>query len=171
MDAGNDTTLFVIGAVLLGIGLALVIAEIFLGVAVVGIAGAVALIVGAILFIDNAPVDSGDAPLWTLSTIVAVAVVIVGGISILVLRDRRRPARDRTWDVAAIVGKAGIAKSALDPDGTVLVASELWSARAAGTDIAKDAQVRVVEVEGMTAVVEPVEPGPQPDAPTETAPS
>ena len=157
MDSGNDTALFVIGAVLLGIGLALVISEIFLGVAVVGIAGVIALIVGAILFIDNAPVESGDAPLWTLSTVVAVAVVIVGGISILVVRDRRRPARDRSWEADAIVGKVGTAKSAVDPDGTIVVSSELWSARTDGPHIAKDAQIRVIKIDGMTALVEPVE--------------
>ena len=154
MEADNDTTLFVIGAVLLGIGLALVVAEIFLGVAVVGILGAVALIVGAIFFIDNAPAGSSEAPYWTIGTIVAVIVVIVGGLSLLVLRDRRRPSRRRTWSADSIVGQEGTAKSALDPEGTVLVASELWSARAAAGGIEKDAPIRVVAVEGMTAVVE-----------------
>ena len=157
MEAGNDTTLFVLGAVLLGIGLALVVAEIFLGVAVVGILGAISLVVGAIFFIDNSPADSSDAAYWTIGTIVAVVVVIVGGLSLLVLRDRRRPSRPRTWSASAIVGKPGTAKSALDPDGTVLVSSELWSARAAEGEIAKDAAIRVIAVEGMTAVVEAVE--------------
>ena len=157
MDAGNDTTLFVLGAVLLGVGLALVIAEIFLGVAVVGILGAISLIVGAIFFIDNSPADSADAAYWTIGTIVAVVVVIVGGLSLLVIRDRRRPSRPGTWSAAAIVGKPGTAKSALDPDGTVLVSSELWSARAADGEIAKDAAIRVIAVEGMTAVVETAE--------------
>jgi len=48
-----------------------------------------------------------------------------------------------------------VAKTDLEPYGTVLVHGELWEARA-GQQIAKGTRVRVREVEGLTLVVEPV---------------
>ncbi len=57
-----------------------------------------------------------------------------------------------------LVGKRGVAEGPLVPWGTVRIGPELWRAECApGTErIAAGAPVRVVAVEGLTAVVEPL---------------
>ena len=56
-----------------------------------------------------------------------------------------------------LVGKRGVAETELAPHGTVRIRAERWRASCAlGVErIAAGASVRVVEVEGLTAVVEP----------------
>lgn len=56
-----------------------------------------------------------------------------------------------------LVGKLGAADGELAPEGAVLVRAERWRARCAPgvARIAAGARVRVVGVEGLTAVVEP----------------
>jgi membrane protein implicated in regulation of membrane protease activity len=56
-----------------------------------------------------------------------------------------------------LVGKRGVAETELAPGGTVQIGAERWRATCAASveRIAAGAAVRVVEVEGLTAVVEP----------------
>ena len=64
----------------------------------------------------------------------------------------------------SIVGKRGVMTTAIEPggSGTVRVGSgEFWTARAmySGDEIGKGAKVRVLDTDGLTALVEPVENG------------
>ena len=52
-------------------------------------------------------------------------------------------------------GAEGVVRDALDPEGYVFVAGELWHARSLNGAIPVDSQVRVVDVEGLTVIVEP----------------
>ena len=56
-----------------------------------------------------------------------------------------------------LVGKRGVAETELAPHGTVRIRAERWRATCAlGVErIAPGAEVRVVEVEGLTVIVEP----------------
>ncbi len=54
-------------------------------------------------------------------------------------------------------GLHGEVRSALTPDGFVFIAGELWHARTLGDDIPVGTMVRVIDVEGLTALVEPAE--------------
>lgn len=56
-----------------------------------------------------------------------------------------------------LVGRRGVAETELAPGGTVRVGAERWRATCAGgvECIAAGAPVRVVEIDGLTAVVEP----------------
>ncbi len=56
-----------------------------------------------------------------------------------------------------LVGRRGVAETELAPGGTVCVGAERWRATCTGgiACIAAGAPVRVVEVDGLTAVVEP----------------
>jgi membrane-bound serine protease (ClpP class) len=66
-----------------------------------------------------------------------------------------------------VIGQTGVVQRDLDPDGVVQVASEEWSARSTGGRIPKGRPVRVVDVDGLRLVVEPVKrhapatPGPE----------
>jgi membrane-bound ClpP family serine protease len=55
-----------------------------------------------------------------------------------------------------LVGKHGVADTELAPEGTVRIRAERWRARCApgAEPIPAGASVRVVEVEGLTAIVE-----------------
>ncbi len=61
-----------------------------------------------------------------------------------------RPAHD----LEGLVGKVGEARTAIDDDGSVFVAGEMWSARSGGDSIPVGSHVRVVRREGFTLVVE-----------------
>jgi membrane protein implicated in regulation of membrane protease activity len=54
----------------------------------------------------------------------------------------------------ALVGSLATASDRLDPDGYVRVGHELWRARVRGGAAEKGAPVRVLEVRGLTLVVE-----------------
>ena len=59
-------------------------------------------------------------------------------------------------DPSAVMGLIGEARSDLDPNGSVYVGGELWTARA-DQRIPAGAAVRVVERDGLILTVEPVE--------------
>jgi membrane protein implicated in regulation of membrane protease activity len=61
---------------------------------------------------------------------------------------------------ALLVGKTGVARERIDPSGYVRVGAELWRAELAPGCAAIDtgAHVRVLEVQGLTLIVDPVEP-------------
>ena len=61
-----------------------------------------------------------------------------------------RPAHD----LEGLVGKVGEARTAIDDDGSVFVAGEMWSARSGSNSIPVGSHVRVVRREGFTLVVE-----------------
>jgi membrane protein implicated in regulation of membrane protease activity len=56
-----------------------------------------------------------------------------------------------------LVGKRGVAETELAPEGTVRIGAERWRAACAPgvAPVAAGEAVRVVEVEGLTAIVEP----------------
>jgi membrane-bound serine protease (ClpP class) len=68
---------------------------------------------------------------------------------------RSQVAATRTGE-QGLVGKIGVVRQALDPEGKVFVHGELWKAVAA-EPIADGRQVRVTRVEGLTLTVEPAD--------------
>lgn len=63
------------------------------------------------------------------------------------------PANDR------LTGALGIARETLDPTGYIMVGSELWRAELAvgAESVSAGTEVRVVKIQGLTLLVEPVE--------------
>jgi membrane-bound serine protease (ClpP class) len=57
-----------------------------------------------------------------------------------------------------LIGQVGEAKSVIHQDGNIYVAGELWSARSNG-EIPAGSQVRVLQRDGFTLVVEKIDPG------------
>jgi len=133
------------GLALMALGIALLMAELFTpGFGVLGVGGVVAFILGGILLTSNQePYLRASVPLVVvlgLSTGAFVLLALGAGIR----AQRSRPVSGRE----ALVGAVGVAKTDLDPQGTVLVAGEDWTAEAEGPVRAGE-RVRVVTVKGL----------------------
>ena len=153
------------GITLLVIGLGLLAVEVFVaGFGVFGIGGIISIILGGLLLIGDPSVDAPAVSLWALAAVGVAAAAIVGGIGLLLLNDRRKPPAGDTWTGSRIVGRGGVAHSPIAPDGTAIVESELWSARSSAGPIPKGTPIRVIELDGMTAVVEAAAPIPVDDS-------
>ena len=127
------------------------------GFGVFGIGGIIALILGGLLLMsDSSAPDAESVSLWVLGVVGAVVGAVILGLWLLIANDRRKRRPPPTTN-ERIGGKTGIVRTRLDPDGTVMVASELWSARSAsGLAIPEGTEVLVVGVEGLCALVEPL---------------
>lgn len=140
------------GLLLILFGLVLLVAEIkVVSHGVLTIGGVVAIVLGSLLL-----VNTSELPLrvsWTviLPVVAATAGMFVLAISAGVRAQLRRP----TTGAAGLLDAAGVARTALEPEGEVLVQGELWRAVAVGGgSIPAGAPVRVVGVEGLTLRVE-----------------
>ena len=146
------------GAVLLLLAAGLFAAELFVAShGVLAAAGATALVAGGLLLFDT----GSDA----LRVSVPIAVAAGAGLGLFTLfalgkalRLRRLPSRGGSQD---LVGHTGTVRVALDPLGQVLVAGELWRARAdSDAPLPAGARVRVLRVDRLTLTVEPDEKEP-----------
>ncbi len=96
------------------------------------------------------------------TAIVAVVVILIV-IGVIRAVMRRRGANEDAFGAGGTssvpVGSIGVAKTALDPSGVVLVVGEQWTATPRGGGrIDAGTKVRVVGQDGLTLVVQP-EPG------------
>ena len=147
------------GIALIVLAIVLFAAEIFVaGFGVLGIGGIVALILGGLILMSDTSFDAEEVSLWGLIVVGGAAVVVVGGIGLLLAIDRRKPKWEPSGSGVTIVGHEGTAHTTISGSGTVIVDSELWSARAVRGLIPRDTPVRVVGMDGLTVVVEPTEP-------------
>jgi membrane-bound serine protease (ClpP class) len=119
------------------------------GVLTVG--GIISMIIGALLLVD-APIPEMRVHLITaLSVSIPVGLITVFLITIG-LRARRRKAATGTQ---GLMGRTGIARTPLTPEGKVFVHGELWNA-IASTNVGVGEEVVVREVDGLTLYVDPV---------------
>lgn len=89
--------------------------------------------------------------------LIGCGVAIVVGVSLLVLalwRHKRAGAGEIN-----LIGESGLVETKLEPEGTVIVAGELWRARSSdGASIGIRTRVRVIGMQGHLVVVELSEP-------------
>jgi membrane-bound serine protease (ClpP class) len=117
---------------------------------VLAIGGVVAMILGSLMLYD-APTPALRVSWWVLLPTVAVTagmfiVVLAAGVRALT----RRP----TEGAAGLIGMTGVVRSAVDPQGQVLVNGELWRAVTDGGPIGEGEHVRVLAVDGLTLTVD-----------------
>lgn len=146
------------GIALMVLAIILLIAEVFVaGFGFLGIGGIIALVLGGLLLIGDASVDAEKVSVWALIVGAGLIGLVVFGLGTLIAVDRRRP-RWSFQGPRGIVGKEGHAHNTLSPEGTVMVDAELWSARAAaGVEITEGATIKVIGMDGLTAIVESTE--------------
>lgn len=152
--------LLAVGLVLLAVDLAVA------GLGALTAAGAVALAVGSFLLFD-APPPLRLSP-WLIAVVVLASLVFFVVVMTTVLRAQAGPA---VADAEELVGKLGVVRSMLNPEGHVFVDGALWRARApdtgpgTGGKVRTGTAVRVVGVrDGLTLEVEIVEGDVEPSA-------
>ncbi len=98
---------------------------------------------------------------WDLSPRLAAAFLAIWVLKDLALYPLvRRAYEPRSGGGAdALLGAFATARDRLDPEGYVRVGHELWRARVRGGPVEKGGTVRVVEVRGLTLLVESAETG------------
>jgi membrane-bound serine protease (ClpP class) len=144
------------GLLLILFGIALLVAEIkVVSHGVLAIGGIVAMSLGSLMLFDAPEIDVRVSWWVVLPTVGATAgvflVVIATGVRALAARS--------PLGAPALVGQTGVARSALEPEGQVLVQGELWRAVARAGPVQAGERVRVAAVNGLTLTVERVEEG------------
>lgn len=87
-------------------------------------------------------------------SVVGMALAMLGGMPAMVRSRFSTPTIGREW----MIGENGVARSAIDPDGTVVVREAPWRARTnRATPIRAGEAVRVAAIEGLVLEVEPLE--------------
>jgi membrane-bound serine protease (ClpP class) len=113
-----------------------------------GTAAAVCFVVGAMLLIDNRTSVVIPQPLFV--GVGGAGIVLVAAVTVIALRVRRVPPHVPS----RVIGEVGIALSDVDPQGTVRVFGEEWTATSSGP-IQAGSPVLVVGEHGLKLRVEP----------------
>jgi membrane-bound serine protease (ClpP class) len=123
------------------------------------IAGLICFVFGSLLLYSPTGSPSPTLPEVSIATPVLVGAVAIGaGFSLLVVRTALRMAgRAPITGSQRLRGATGIAHSSLDPDGTVHVAGQVWSAHLRAGRIDPGQPVRVVGRKGLVLEVEPAD--------------
>jgi membrane-bound serine protease (ClpP class) len=132
-----------IALILLAVGL--FIAEYFttsFGLLTAG--GVIALVIGSLILFSHSPGIEVDKRLIAGVTagVTAFAIFVVGAI----IRGQRRR---KATGAEGMIGTIAIARTPLDPTGTVLVQGELWTAASEGGKVSPGEEVIISRVEGL----------------------
>jgi membrane-bound serine protease (ClpP class) len=117
------------------------------------LAGIVSLLLGSLMLFESA-----DPALRLSWRVILPTVAMVSGFFVFVagLVFRAQVSAPRTGD-RGLIGEVGVVRQALAPRGKVFVHGELWNARAA-VALPEGVPVRVVGLEGLTLIVEALQP-------------
>jgi membrane-bound serine protease (ClpP class) len=139
------------GLALLLVGVAMLVAEAFLPTfGVLGVGGLVAFVLGSLFLFDTE--RTGLAVARGLVAGAAGALALAGLIvGTLVWRSQRRPA---SGGREGMLGEIGVARQRLDPEGTVFVRGEYWTATSDETVQAGES-VEITGIEGLRLRVRP----------------
>ncbi len=139
------------GLALILVGLALIVGEALMpSFGILGMGGIVAFVIGSVMLMDA---DNLRISLPLIGGIALVAAIFMLWTLTRFMGLRRRPVRTGHEQ---LLGSHGRVLKSFEGRGHVRVKGERWNARSA-TPLRKDQVVEVVEVDGLTLVVEPVE--------------
>jgi len=149
------------GLGLIILGIAFMVGEAFVpSFGALGIGGLIAFVIGSIILLDTDVMGRGIA--WPL---IATFALLNAGFFMVVLgmavKARRRAV---VSGIEQMIGSRGVAVEDFDGDGHIRVHGEIWSAQSAHP-VRKGEHVRVVALEGLTAIVEqPTQQGSKEDS-------
>jgi membrane-bound serine protease (ClpP class) len=123
------------------------------GVEALTFAGVGTLIAGA-LILFNVPAGSPYGRI-SVPLVVATSLAIGAFFAFIVAKGLRAQRARPATGVELLIGRLGVVRTPLDPEGTVWVAGELWTAGAEDGPLAEGEQVEVVAVEGLRLRVRP----------------
>jgi membrane-bound serine protease (ClpP class) len=141
------------GLALVALGVGMIIAEFFFpAFGSLGLGGLVAFVVGSLILFDT------DTPGMNIGLPLIAAVATVGGLVILAMawiagRSLRRPV---VTGVQAMVGETAEVYEDFAGKGRVRYGGELWNASSGLAAVRAGQRVRIVKVDGLTLLVEPV---------------
>ena len=124
---------------------------------VVTIAGLIPFILGSLLLFTPFRPDSPAAPelrvsLWLILLMAGLIVFFSLIILRAILQASKRPPQT---GAESLIGKTGTSETPLNPDGTVRVEHQTWSATSIGGEVEKGQPVRVESVSGVRLMVAP----------------
>jgi membrane-bound serine protease (ClpP class) len=142
------------GLALIVVGFALILAEAFVpSFGALGIGGIAAFVFGSIMMFD-----SGIPGFGISKTFVFSFAIVAGGLMFLLvtfmLKLQRRGA---VSGKGSIIGGVGTAMQTFTGEGKIWLEGEAWAA-VSSEPVKKDQQVRVRAIDGLTLLVEPIEP-------------
>lgn len=149
----------IFAVVMIVLGIALLIAEVFTPTyGVLGVGGMISIILGIVFL----PVEPLVASNWLVQfRLMAVGIGIVGSIFLLAViagisKLRRLPAKRGFGE---FTDEFGIVMEDLDPEGYIQINGELWMAKGRNDDISIPAgtRVKIIERQQMIFIVEPAE--------------
>ncbi len=148
-----------VGVTLIILGIALITAEMFLpSFGVMGIGGLVALVFGSIMLFDT-DVPGFGVPVAMIGSMAAISGLAFMAVMYLALAARRRPV---TTGKHELVGQQAVALAPFHGRGRVRIRGEDWQADS-GEPVLGGQAVRVVALEGLVLVVQPLESPAAPD--------
>jgi membrane-bound serine protease (ClpP class) len=146
------------GAGLLALAVVLLIAELHApGFGAFGTGALVAFLAGSLLlFVPVTPPGLGAPTVAVSRWLIVAMTVLFGGIILLVGQRVWAAQRLRVETGAeALIGDEGVVLTALDPDGTVQIHSEVWSALSESGTLPPGTAVKVARLKGVTVFVRP----------------
>jgi membrane-bound serine protease (ClpP class) len=142
----------VVGLLLLGVAMALFVAEVLVpGVAGFGFGGAAVLVLSSLFLFDDGAGVAVD--LWAavpLAVVMFVATVVAGRVA---FRTRHAPSVSTGADI--LIGRLVEVREANGRTGRTHAIGSWWSLRSNGPPLRPDTEVRVVAVDGLVLVVDP----------------
>jgi membrane-bound serine protease (ClpP class) len=120
------------------------------GLGAASVAGTVTLVVGGLLLFNRSA--GAGVSLWVIVPVALVMLAFFATVVKAAMNARHLP---RERENAQLIGAEGVVTRTLDPNGSVLVASESWSARTDAGPIPKGSRIRVLGMQGLRLVVEP----------------
>jgi membrane-bound serine protease (ClpP class) len=123
------------------------------------VAGLICFVLGSLLLYSPPGPPSPTLPDVSVAIPVLVAAAAVGGLfSLLVVRTALRlTGRPSITGSQRLTGATGTTRSPLDPDGTVNVGGQVWSARLRSGRIEAGRPIRVLSRKGLVLHVEPTD--------------
>ncbi len=121
------------------------------------LAGTGSLVAGLLVFFNAPPASPyGKVSVPLAVALSAFSAVIFAFLVVKVVQTYRKPP---VTGREGLLHAEGFAKTALDPEGIVLVQGERWQARSLRGSLPRGAKIRVAGRDGFTLLVEPLEEG------------
>ncbi|MDO8672767.1 MAG: NfeD family protein, partial [Dehalococcoidia bacterium] len=138
------------GVLLIILAFVLFIAEIkIISHGVLTLGGVISLVVGSFMLIDNSNSDMEISRPVIFAVVLTITAFFVIAVRAAAQLRHRRP---RTG-IEALIGKTGVARTALNPSGMVFFDGARWTAVARGEPVLPGDTVKVVAISGLTLEV------------------
>ncbi|MEX0863912.1 MAG: nodulation protein NfeD [Acidimicrobiia bacterium] len=138
------------GVALLILAIALFVGEIFVpGVGVLAAGGTIALLLAGV-FLFEGELQVSPPVLWPTALVMGAAATVAGRAAV---RARLQPS---TTGTGTLIGKAGMVVNVEGANGSVFLDGAWWSVRSSTGELEPGEQARVVGIEGLELIVEPI---------------